>query len=114
MPMRVIAKKRCRAMFEPPEKGERATLNPNLSTRLNLLFPIRLLGAAWPLLVEEGERAALIFQRKDFEIVQQDQVRDPSPTNRRRLDTLSNVLSVSELGQTRKCRRFSVKSALPQ
>jgi hypothetical protein len=38
MPMRVIAKKRCRAMFEPPEKGERATLNPNLSTRLNLLF----------------------------------------------------------------------------
>jgi hypothetical protein len=38
MPMRVIAKKRCRAMFEPPEKGERATLNPNLSTGLNLLF----------------------------------------------------------------------------
>jgi hypothetical protein len=28
--MRVIAKKRCRAMVEPPEKGERATLNPNL------------------------------------------------------------------------------------
>src|SRR5882724_5473668 len=25
-------------MFQPPEKGERATLNPNLSTRLNLLF----------------------------------------------------------------------------
>jgi len=38
MPMREIAKKRCRAMFEPPEKGERATLNPNLSSRLNLLF----------------------------------------------------------------------------
>jgi hypothetical protein len=34
MPMRVIAKKSCRAMFESPEKGERATLNPNLSTRL--------------------------------------------------------------------------------
>ena len=34
MPMRVIAKKRCRAMVESPEKGERATLNPNLSTRL--------------------------------------------------------------------------------
>ena len=31
-------------MFEPPEKGERATLNPTLSTRLNLLFPIRPLG----------------------------------------------------------------------
>jgi hypothetical protein len=36
--MSVIAKKRCRAMFEPPEKGERVTRNPNLSTRLNLLF----------------------------------------------------------------------------
>jgi hypothetical protein len=34
MPMRVIAKKSCRAMFESPEKGERVTLNPNLSTRL--------------------------------------------------------------------------------
>ena len=38
MPMRVIAKKRCRAMVEPPEKGERATLNPNLSTRLKPTF----------------------------------------------------------------------------
>ena len=44
MPMRVIAKKRCRAMFEPPEKGERATLNPNLATRLNLLFSDQALG----------------------------------------------------------------------
>src|SRR5256886_17391432 len=44
MPMRVIAKKRCRAMFEPPEKGGRATLNPNLSTRLNLLFSDQRLG----------------------------------------------------------------------
>ena len=44
MPMRVIAKKRCRAMFEPPEKGERATLNPNLSMRLNLLFSDQALG----------------------------------------------------------------------
>jgi hypothetical protein len=41
MPMRVIAKKKCRAMFESPETGERATPNPNLSTRLNLLFSIR-------------------------------------------------------------------------
>jgi hypothetical protein len=31
------------------------------------------------LLVEEGERAALNFQRKDFEIVQQDQVREMLP-----------------------------------
>jgi hypothetical protein len=38
MPMRVIAKKRCRAMVEPPEKGERATLNSNLSTRLKPTF----------------------------------------------------------------------------
>jgi hypothetical protein len=45
MPMRVIAKKRCRAMFEPPEEGERATLDhPNLSTRLNLLFSDQPLG----------------------------------------------------------------------
>ena len=44
MPMRVIAKKRCRAMFEPPEKGERTTLDPNLSTRLNLLFSDQALG----------------------------------------------------------------------
>jgi hypothetical protein len=36
--MRVIAKERCRAMFEPPEKGGRATLNPNLSTKPNLPF----------------------------------------------------------------------------
>ena len=100
MPMRVIAKKRCRAMFEPPEKGERATLNPNLSTRLNLLFfrsgPW---AAGWLLLVEEGERAALNFQRKDFEIMQQDQVRDPSPTNR--------AVSI-------RCRMFSVMSELGQ
>jgi hypothetical protein len=44
MPMRVIAKKMCRAMFEPPETGERATLNPNLSTRLILLFSDQALG----------------------------------------------------------------------
>ena len=59
MPMRVIAKKRCRAMFEPPEKGERATLNPNLSTRLKpTFFP-----AGWLLLVEEGERRCLAVLR---------------------------------------------------
>src|SRR5882762_1885448 len=99
MPMRVIAKKRCRAMFEPPEKGERATLNPNLSTRLKpTFFRSGPWAAGWLLLVEEGERAALNFQRKDFEIVQQDQVRDPSPTEPRRLDTLSNVLSDVRVG----------------
>src|SRR5258707_5794419 len=60
MPMRVIAKKRCRAMVEPPEKGERATLNPNLSTRLKpTFFPIRGPWAAgWLLLVEEASGAA--------------------------------------------------------
>ena len=35
MPMRVIAKKSCRAMFEPPEKGERASRHPNLLAGLN-------------------------------------------------------------------------------
>jgi hypothetical protein len=59
MPMRVIAKKRCRAMFEPPEKGERATLNPNLSTRLKpTFFRSGPWAAGWLLLVEGG-RAAL-------------------------------------------------------
>ena len=38
MPMRVIAKKRCCAMVEPPEKGERAILNPILSTKLKPTF----------------------------------------------------------------------------
>ena len=38
MPTRAIAKKRCRVMVEPPEKGERATPNPNLSTRLKPTF----------------------------------------------------------------------------
>jgi hypothetical protein len=42
--MRVIAKKRCRAVVEPPEKGERATLNPNLSRKLNLFFSDQALG----------------------------------------------------------------------
>jgi hypothetical protein len=69
MPMRVIAKKRCRAMFEPPEKGERATLNPNLSTRLNLLFSDQAL----------GRRGGYCWSRGAS--VQQDQVRDPSPTS---------------------------------
>jgi hypothetical protein len=53
------------------------------------------LGGALAIAVEEGERAALNFQRKDFEIVQQDQVRDPSPTNR--------AVSIC-------CRMFSVMS----
>jgi hypothetical protein len=35
-PMRVTAKKRCRAMFEPSQKCERANLNPNLSTGLDV------------------------------------------------------------------------------
>jgi hypothetical protein len=44
MPMRVIAKKRCRAMFDLLRKVSGATLNPNLSTRLNLLFSDQALG----------------------------------------------------------------------
>ena len=80
MPMRVIAKKRCRAMFEPPEKGERATLNPNLSTRLNLLFSDQALGRRVGYCWSRRERAALNFQRKDFEIVQQDQATQAQET----------------------------------
>ncbi len=58
MPMRVIAKKRCRAMVEPPEKGERATLNPNLSTRLKpTLFRSGPLGGG--LAIARGGLAAL-------------------------------------------------------
>ena len=65
MPMRVIAKKRCRAMFEPPEKGERATLNPNLSTRLkSTFFPIRPLGGGL------GRRASGAFS-PFFEVARQ-------------------------------------------
>jgi hypothetical protein len=58
VPMRVIAKKRCRAMVEPPEKGERAALNPNLSTRPKpTFFPISPWAAAWPLLARRANGA---------------------------------------------------------
>jgi hypothetical protein len=61
--MRVIAKKRCRAMVEPPEKGERATPNPNLSTRLNLLFSDSALGRRVGYrLVEEASGAVSTFR----------------------------------------------------
>ncbi len=114
MPMRVIAKKRCRAMFEPPEKGGRATLNPNLSTRLKpTFFRSGTWAAGWLLLVEEGERAALNFQPKDFEIVQQDQVRDPSPTNRAVSIRCRMFSLMSELGQSRRFNDVPVTSALP-
>jgi hypothetical protein len=71
MPMRVIAKKRCRAMFEPPEKGERATLNPNLSTRLKpTFFRSGPWAAGWLLLVEGGEASVprLIFNAKTLKL----------------------------------------------
>src|SRR5450631_448190 len=65
------------------------------------------------LLVEEGERAALNFQRKDFEIVQQDQVRDPSPTNRA-VSIRCRMFSVmSELGQKRRFDCQPITSGLP-
>ena len=59
MPMRVIAKKRFRAMFEPPEKGARATLNPNLSTRLKPTFFRSGPWAAGLAIARRGGRAAL-------------------------------------------------------
>lgn len=40
MPMRVIAKKRCRAMFVPPGKGERVTLDPELWMEPNLPYSV--------------------------------------------------------------------------
>jgi hypothetical protein len=49
------------------------------------------------LLVEEGERAALYFQRKDFEIVRKIKFA-PTPNKPRRLDTLSNVLGDVRVG----------------
>ena len=64
MPMRVIAKKRCRAMFEPPEVGERATPNPNPSTRLKpTSFRSGPWAAGWLLSLEEGERRCLAVLR---------------------------------------------------
>jgi len=65
------------------------------------------LGGGLAIAVEEGGRAALNFQRKDFEIVQQDQVRDPSPTNRA-VSIRCRMFSVmSELGQSTKSLRSS-------
>jgi hypothetical protein len=66
MPMRVIAKKRCRAIIDLLRKGERATLNPNLSTRLNLLFPIRPLGggASMPCLIFNSKTLKLCSKIK--------------------------------------------------
>jgi hypothetical protein len=42
IPMRVIAKKRCRAIFEPPEKDDRTTLHLICPATLNLLLPTSL------------------------------------------------------------------------
>ena len=50
------------------------------------------------MLVEEGERAALYFQRKDFEIVRKIKFA-PKPNKPRRLDTLSNVLGDVRVGR---------------
>jgi hypothetical protein len=70
--------------------------------------------AGWLLLVEEGERAALNFERKDFAIVQQDQVRDPSPTNRA-VSIRCRMFSVmSELGHFRTSALSQAISALPR
>ena len=63
------------------------------------------------MLVEEGERAALYFQRKDFEIVRKIKFA-PKPNKPRRLDTLSNVLgdvrvgSISEVSTRNRHVRF--------
>jgi hypothetical protein len=59
------------------------------------------LGGGLAIAVEEGGHAALNFQRKDFEIVQQDQVRDPSPTNRA-VSIRCRISVMSELGHSRR------------
>jgi hypothetical protein len=58
MPMRVIAKKRCRAMVEPPEKGERP-LYPVGETKPS--FSDGAWAAVWLLLVEEGSVPGLVL-----------------------------------------------------
>ena len=69
MPMRVIAKKRYRAMFEPPEKGERATLNPNLSTRLKpTFFRSGPWAAGWLLRSRRAGVPRLIFNAKTLKL----------------------------------------------
>ena len=111
-PMRVIAKKRCRAMFEPPEKGERATLNPNLSTRL-LLFSDQALGRrvgyCW------SRRASVrrfIFNAKTLKLCARSSSH-PSPTNRA-VSIRCRMFSVmSELGQSRPNWAARVMSGLP-
>jgi len=72
------------------------------------------------LLVEEGERAALYFQRKDFEIVRKIKFA-PKPNKPRRLDTLSNVLGdvrvgsiATELGRPRHVRFTPVLRTSPE
>ncbi len=55
----------------------------------------------------------LIFKRKDFEIVQQDRVRDPSPTNRA-VSIRCRMFSVMpELGQKRRFDCQPMTSGLP-
>src|ERR1700730_15575396 len=93
MPMRLIAKKRCRAMSDPPEKAERATLNHNLSTRLNLLFADQALGRrvgyCWS---RRASVPRLIFNAKTLKLCSKIKFAT-KPKKPRRLDTLSNVLS---------------------
>jgi hypothetical protein len=96
MPMRVIAKKRCRAMFEPPGKGERVTPDPNLSTRLNLLFPIRPLGGG--LAVAGVSLPRLHFNPNTLKLCSK--IKLVTQAQPRRLDTLSNVLSDVRFGSS--------------
>ena len=102
MPMRVIAKKRCRAIFESPEKGERATVNPNLSTTLNLLFSDQALGRrvgyCWS---RRASVPRLIFNAKTLKLCARSSSH-PRPTNRA-VSIRCRMFSVmSELGQTEK------------
>ena len=63
-----------------------------------------------------GRACRAQFQRKDFEIVQQDQVRDPSPTNRavsircRMFSVMSELGSKSEVGSLERHVRSTLNS----
>jgi len=76
--MRVIAKKRCLVMVEPPEKGERATLNP------------------WLLLVEEvlaGGRARKRVRQEDLLLLKSVLVFSPGAWEARMADAVEILIT---------------------
>ena len=60
------------------------------------------------MLVEERERAARNFQRKDFEIVRQDQVREKRGRPSRSITTETLTKTVDQLDQHYKCYVYNL------